>query len=502
MQDKNYHKLLYFTVLVLIGLLYLPRMSDFGLFTDGSIYGTIAHNMAVGDGGFWSPIYHNFTEKKFQIEHSAVFYEHPPLMFWLESWFFRFFGDGFYVENIYQTVILVLHIMTITYFFRSLTQKRYSIFAAWPVLFLWYVVPTIMWSFAQNMIDNTLSLWGLWSIWAIFVGSRKDHFLYAVLAGVLMGMAILTKGPLGLFPLVAFGLYWLASQWTQAKGFRYPFFRAVYKTTALIFGFIIVGVNVYIQPAGRTFFANYLRQQVIPSVSGHREMSNTLVEHLSIIQDMMVQYAPIYGAAILLWLYFRKNPTGLPKPKNHQRFALWILLVGISSSLPIALSAKSHSFYLISGIPYYALSVGIFWAEEINAVVQKFKLAKRGQKIWKALIISILSYSLIATVVDWGRYKRDRLQLEDIALLSQKIPRDTVVGLSPNIKNWATLNSNLERHLLVRTSWEWDEESIVLTRVTTDSTYLEQLAQNGYVPLDGDWKTFLVFVRGQSEPKF
>ena len=493
MESKNYHKYLYFTVLVLIGLLYWPRMSDFGLFTDGSIYGTIAHNMALGDGHFWSPIYHNFHH--LQLKGSHVFYEHPPLMFWLESWFFRLFGDGFYVENIYQTVILVLHILTITFFFRALTQKRYSIFAAWPVLFLWYMVPTIMWSFAQNMIDNTLSLWVLWSVWAIFVGSRKDHFLYAVFAGFLMGMAVLTKGPLGFFPLVGFGLYWLASQVTQAKGFRYPFFRAFYKTVALIFGFSIVGLNVYMQPSGRAFFAQYIRQQVIPSVTGKREMSNTLAEHLSIIQDMLIQYSPIYVAAIILWLYFRKKSIGLARPKNHQRFAFWILVVGLSSSLPIALSAKSHSFYLISGIPYYALAVGVYWIEDLHLVVQNIRLTNGRQRIWKAVVLTVLVYSLIATVLDWGRYKRNHLLLKDIELLSQKIPTDTIVGLSPNTIGWAVLNSNLERHFLIQTNQNWEEEQVVLTRVATDSTYLAQLAQKKYEPLAGDWNTFLVFIK-------
>ncbi len=495
MKGNNYHKYLYFTVLVLIGLLYWPRISDFGLFCDGSIYGTIAHNMAIGEGSFWSPIYRNFYLPL--IEKSEVFREHPPLMFWLESLVFRVFGDGFYVENIYQTIILVLHVVSLTLFFRALTQKKYSIYAAWPVLFLWYMVPTIMWSFAQNMIDNTLSLWGLWSVWAIFVGSRKDHFLYAVFAGFLMGLAVLTKGPLGLFPLTAFGMYWLASQMIQAKGFRYPFFRAFYKTTALLFGFGIVALNVYMRPEGRDFFLRYIHQQVIPSVAGKREMSNTLMEHLSIIQDMFIQYAPIYGAAILLWLFLRKRPTGLSQPKNHRRFALWLLLVGISSSLPIALSAKSHSFYLISGTPYYALAVGVYWIEDISYWLQKWRLTQTGKLIWTSILASVFIYSIVATVIDWGRYKRDTLLLTDIELLSQKMPSDTIVGITPNIINWGNFCSNLERHLLIKTNPDWDEEQVVITRINADSTALAELAQNGFTPLDGDWKAFLVFVRGQ-----
>lgn len=499
MRYKNYHKLIYYTVLALIALLYLPRIADFGLFMDGSFYGTIAHNMALGDGRFWSPIFHNFHHE--QLAQSTIFYEHPPLMFWLESWFFRIFGDGFYVENIYGSVILVLHVLTLTYFFRALTQKKYSIYAAWPVILLWYAVPTISWSFSQNMIDNTLSLWVLWSVWVVFVGLRKDHFLYAVIAGVLMGLAVLTKGPLGFFPMAAVGLYWLASFLTQAKGFRYPFFRAFYKTVALIFGFGIVALNVYMIPAGQAFMTQYIHQQVIPSVTGQREMSNTLAEHLSIIQDMFVEYAPMYGVAILLWLFFRQRHSSSPAimiaRKNNTRFAVWMLLVGISSTLPIALSAKSHSFYLISGVPYFAMAVGLYWVNDLDSLVQKIALKPMKSLIWRGAIIAIFVFSVISMVVQWGDYKRDHDLLVDIELLSQKMPTDTVVGILPSLHDWATFDSNLERHLRIQTNRDWAEEQVVLTRVEPDSVWLARLADRHYVPLEGAWRAFLVFVRSE-----
>lgn len=499
MQGRDYHRFFYFTVLALIGLLYWPRIADYGLFMDGSYYGTIAHNMALGDGSFWRPIFHNINLR--YNSGSAVFYEHPPLMFWLESWFFRVFGDGFYVENIYGTVILVLHILTLTYFFRALTQGKYSFFAAWPVLLLWYAVPTISWSFPQNMIDNTLSLWCLWAVYLIFIGLRKDHFLYAVVAGVLIGLAVLTKGPVGLFPLAAVGMYWLASLLTQAKGFRYPIFRSIYKTIALLFGLGIVGVNVYMSPSGRKFMTQYIHQQVIPSVSGQREMPNTLSAHLSILRDMLVEYAPIYGIAIVLWVIFRKRHGSdsliVAARKNNTRFAVWMLMVGFSSTLPIALSAKSHSFYLISGVPYFAMAVVLYWVNDIDAVVQRLVLTKRQQSVWVGSVIAIFVFSIVSTVWQWGDYKRDTLLLHDMELLSQKMPKDTVVGIFADISNstWYTFDSNLERHLLIRTNPDWSAEEVVLTRAVVDSTALSELTQNNYKPLEGDWKAFRVFVR-------
>lgn len=501
MRAKDNHKYFYYTVLVFIGLMYFPRLTDYGLFMDGSIYGAVSHNMALGDGSFWSPVFHN--PYALQGVKPPIFYEHPPLMYWMESWFFRLFGDGFWVEGLYGTVILVLHILVLTFFYRMLTARKFSIYAAWPVILLWYSVPSISWSFPENMLDNSLSLWALLSVMVVFVSVRRDHFLWAVLGGILMGLAVLVKGPLGFFPLASIGLYWLASLWTQAKGFRYPFFRALYKTVAFAFGFAIVGVNLYILPEAREFMSRYLYQQVIPSVLGQREMDNSWSSHLSILQDVVVEYAPVYMFALFLWVVFRlrkkRRDTGLPlislSEKNRGRFSLWLFLVWLSATLPIALSAKSHSFYLISGVPYLALSVGVFWAKDLDEWVLNWSLSKFKQRVWASVLVLVVLGVGFQVWSHWGEYKRDKALFMDLELLAQKRPARHHVGFLPEVKEWPTLHSNLERYLLIQTHPDWTKQKIVIARVATDSIYLDSLAQKKYEPLSGDWQAFRVFVR-------
>jgi len=71
----------------------LPRLAHRGMFLDGLTYASIARNLAEGRGRFWEPSY---TATIY-----PVFHEHPPLGFWLESLYFRAFGDHWWVERLY-----------------------------------------------------------------------------------------------------------------------------------------------------------------------------------------------------------------------------------------------------------------------------------------------------------------------------------------------------------------------------------------------------------------
>ena len=72
-------------------LLVIPNLMQ-GMAGDGLIYATMANNMAHHIGSLWQPQFSQTTQ--------AAFYDHPPLALYIESFFYHFWGDGFYVENL------------------------------------------------------------------------------------------------------------------------------------------------------------------------------------------------------------------------------------------------------------------------------------------------------------------------------------------------------------------------------------------------------------------
>lgn len=93
-------KILILFVFALYFLLIGYKLMRLGIHGDGVEYANVARNMADGLGSFWKPYHDDFGYQ--------VFHEHPPFVFWLQSLFFRLFGNGPYLEGFYGFFIGLL----------------------------------------------------------------------------------------------------------------------------------------------------------------------------------------------------------------------------------------------------------------------------------------------------------------------------------------------------------------------------------------------------------
>src|SRR5262249_7008974 len=81
----------------IVGAAFVPRLAHRGMFLDGITYASISRNLAEGRGRFWEPFY---TATIY-----PTFHEHPPLVFFLQSLWFRAFGDRWFVERLYCAAV-------------------------------------------------------------------------------------------------------------------------------------------------------------------------------------------------------------------------------------------------------------------------------------------------------------------------------------------------------------------------------------------------------------
>ena len=170
----------------------LYRVVYMDMFFDGLIYASISRNMANGVGSFWYPYYTQFFLNPF--------YEHPPLVFWLQSFAFRLFGDHRLVEFFWGTLCALLTIF-FTYRTYLLSEqknenKQLVSKSSWFVIFLFATIPTISWTFNNNILENTMAVFTSCSIWLMlysFISGRKV-FLFNFIAGLCIACAFLSKG--------------------------------------------------------------------------------------------------------------------------------------------------------------------------------------------------------------------------------------------------------------------------------------------------------------------
>ncbi len=254
-----------------IGSLAGRRLVTEGLFGDGLCYAAIARNMAAGQGTFWNPFY----ATSFWLSYNAnmtAFYEHPPLMFSIESWFFRLLGDTLWTEKVYAALVLLLTAWLMAELWKQVLPVSHPLRSlAWLPLLVWFSMPMVMWGMTQNLLDTTMSLFCLLSAWFVLRGMLERRparaWLMGTLAVVALSAAFLTKGPVSLHVLGIPAIYGLVSPRPR------PYQNALLWSAGLTIGFLLLlGGLLLTEPARYNLFT-YLNQQVLPALTQKREIT-------------------------------------------------------------------------------------------------------------------------------------------------------------------------------------------------------------------------------------
>ena len=175
----------------------LPSLCRPDMFMDGTIYAAVSRNLALGFGDIWHPA--------FSPTNGAAFYEHPPLAFLLESYAFRAFGDHFWVEKLYSALTAVATIAVVIAVWRQLTGRQSSLAEnGWLPILLWAMFKHWSWQYGNNYLENTVGVFATLAVYAVLRANENQRVLsgWIVLAAVCTLGAVLSKGPVGLFPLI------------------------------------------------------------------------------------------------------------------------------------------------------------------------------------------------------------------------------------------------------------------------------------------------------------
>ena len=187
-------------------LLFLPGLGAVHLFDWDEInFAEIAREMIMT--GDWS---------RPQIDYQP-FHEKPPLFMWLQAISMKMIGIGEYAARFPNAIC---GIITLIILYRIGDQVRSKVFAMlWPLAYLGSILPHLY--FRSGIIDPWFNLFiflGIHSFITLVQGdptrqegalnSRRDK--YAWLTGLFLGLAVLTKGPVGvLIPALMAAVYWV-----------------------------------------------------------------------------------------------------------------------------------------------------------------------------------------------------------------------------------------------------------------------------------------------------
>ncbi len=257
----------------------------------------------------------NYTQVQIDF---APFYEKPPLFFWLQVLSMRLFGINEFAARFPNALFGVLTLLTLYRIGSSVRNAQFG--CLWALMYVSALLPHFY--FKTGIIDpvfNYFIFLGIYSLSRLSgVSSSQKSVYWALLGGSSIGLAILTKGPVGwLIPVLTWVIYWTMNRFKPIWALSNLFILGL---IAAIIPLVWVGYETY--QNGLTFIQAFIQYQIElfnQPVAGHGQ---------PFYYHFLVLLVGCFPASILaLGSLFRPNFSGKKAFYSWMQILFWVVMM-------------------------------------------------------------------------------------------------------------------------------------------------------------------------------
>ncbi len=411
MKIEKYHYFYLFVAFLFLALTSVELFSD-GMFMDGLYYADISRNMAEGLGSFWKPHFSNtlFDE----------FYEHPPLALGLQSLWFRVFGDSIYVERFYSLFTFIIVGYLIILIWGKLTDDKKN---GWIPLFFWIIISGVTWSAANNMLENTMSIFVCLSVLFYLKSNDNRRIFWIILSGLSLSLGLLTKGFFCLYIWSLPFFFWL---FKRKRNFK----QMAVDTLTLISSTVMpIALLYFFVPAAQNNMLNYFNKQVLGSINNVQ----TVNTRFAIIRMFFERTLLPLAIGIIIVIIALKQKVDKILLKKNKKYALVFLSIVFSGILPIMVSMKQRGFYINTVYPLFAIGLAYYLYPILNPTIEKIKSKSMGFNIFKIITLGIITVSILLSFLQINKIGRDKTMIKDVKAVISVTGENVSINICPNM---------------------------------------------------------------------
>ena len=429
-----------------IAMTFIPRSFDDALFVDGLAYASIARNMAIGLGTFWEPFFAESFWLAFN-DRCSFFCEHPPLMFGLQSLLFRILGDTTAVENLYNAIVLIVTMVLIHLIWKQLFKNQPGLSGfSWLAVLFWYGFRIVWWSVPNNLLDTTMAAFCLGACYfqlLAFSGS-KFSIVYWGVSAIMIVLACLTKGPVGLFPLAFPVVY----AFVYGKSFMQ---QACIGVSILLSLFSLLLTILLLYPPAQYFLTNYFQGQVVLALLQKREkISNHWTAHLYLVRLLLINIIPHILIFFTLSVNSLRGKFPIKLSTETKKVCLLTLLISLSIILPMLASVKQADYYLMPAFPFIGLFFAAACVEMTCALICRSAIIPRiFLPAISVFCVVIMSYKLL--------FPNPDTMFEIAQNISKYVPHHAKIYLPKKISLYSEIHTPFQRYSALSIAFNQNE---------------------------------------------
>ncbi len=437
------HLFLYAFVCALFLLITGPILFSEGMFMDGLMHATISRNMADGMGSFWDP---HLTSTLF-----PHYFEHPPLVFGLQSMWFSAFGDSIFVERFYSLTMCIITGWILVLIWKQLGN---SIKTGWIPLFFWVTVSNVSWGCANNMLENTMTVFVVLAALFYLKSRDKRTFMYLTLCGIALFLAFMSKGFVSLYIWSMPFFAWLL--------FRKENFIQMALHTIVVVGTTVLPMIIILLTSSEAihYLTSYFDNQVVGSIQNMSTVNNRFAIFWEFLQHILL---PL-GVALLIVLttLFKKIPIKITR--ERKMVVLFFLLLVFSGIFPITISLKQRGFYILTVYPLLAIALSTYLYPLLQQLKNQIVMPKTGRIAFTTVTTAMVVASIVISIISSGRLGRDNELIEDAHAVSNISGENTTISISPAIRaEWSVSSYFMRYHKISLDAGSSKSHSYLLT---------------------------------------
>lgn len=322
------------------------------------------------------------TQNWFQVQiNFEPFWEKPPFFFWLQAISMKIFGVGEFAARLPNALCGMATLQTLY----AIGRKQHNTWFAWMwvALYAGSFLPHLY--FKSGIIDPWFNLFIFLSIYFFYRSVTEFHKVrLAAIAGVFSGMAILTKGPVGLLLLILTVCVW----WGFNRFQRFSNIKSflAFGMSALMVSFLWFGYETISN--GPWFLVEFVKYQIdlfLNPVAGHKQ---PFFYHFVVV---LIGCFPMSILAIpAFYKSFEGDANGFSR---WMKYLFWVVMILFS-----IVTTKIVHYSSMAYIPLSYLATLVLLRLEAGHA-----LLKRWQRIWmlsQGLIIA-LALTLVPLLILW-----------------------------------------------------------------------------------------------------
>ncbi|SFW86535.1 ArnT family glycosyltransferase [Chitinophaga sancti] len=331
---------------------------------------------------------HNYSQVQIDF---APFWEKPPLFIWMQAFSMVIFGVNEFAARFPNAIIGIATLVTLFSIGKKLADEKLGLW--WALAYAGSWLPHFY--FKSGIIDPTFNYFIFLAIYCVFrVPYAAKPNRMAILGGIALGLAVLTKGPVAiLVSLLSFVVYWVVKK--GKTGIRLPQLGLItllaFITAALWFGYQIL-------TRGWWFVNEFVTYQVRLLTTPDAGHGGNFFYH------WIVLLIGCFPASIFLFSYFRSRKERSiysgAQGAEIRDFRIWMWVLFWVALIMFSIVETKIVHY--SSLCYFPLSFLAAW--QIYRVAEG-KVVLRAWNIVLMLLVGMLIATAITLLPVVGVYK-------------------------------------------------------------------------------------------------